>query len=162
MSLTATRWLSPAAAADHLDVYVHRLRGMVSKGLIPAPSLHLGPRQPRYDRAAIDQAMRGQRPEDERAVLLAELSTEQWRSIRRARAEASVLDAAEAGKPVLEVVLSHIVRRQSGDAVWDARDERTHGGTALPLHVLDAPLDVRLADIFRHPPPDPRRKPRSG
>lgn len=103
-----------------------------------------------------------ERPEDERAVLLAELSTEQWRSIRRARAEASVLDAAEAGKPVLEVVLSHIVRRQSGDAVRDARDERTHGGAALPLDVLDAPLDVRLADIFRHPPPDPVRKPRSG
>lgn len=102
-----------------------------------------------------------ERPEDERAVLLAELSTEQWRSIRRARAEASVLDAAEAGKPVLEVVLSHIVRRQSGDAVRDARDERTHGGAALPLDVLDAPLDVRLADIFRHPPPDSRRMPKS-
>ena len=103
-----------------------------------------------------------ERPDDERAVLLAELSTEQWRSIRRARAEASVLDAAEAGKPVLEVVLSHIVRRQSGDAVRDARDERTHGGAALPLDVLDAPLDVRLADIFRHPPPDSRRRPKSG
>lgn len=136
--------IAPEPAAALFRLYAHAFKGrhqlLWSKGL-RAKLL------PEHVELSDQQIV--ERPEDERAVLLAELSTEQWRSIRRARAEASVLDAAESGKPVLEVVLSHIVRRQSGDAVWDARDERTHGGTALPLDVLDAPLDFRLADIGR-------------
>ena len=149
--------IAPEPAAALFRLYAHAFKGRRQLHWSVGLRAKLLPEQVELSDQQIVE-----RPEDERAVLLAELSTEQWRSIRRARAEASVLDAAEAGKPVLEVVLSHIVRRQSGDAVWDARDERTHGGTALSLDVLDAPLDVRLADIFRHPPPDPVRKPRSG
>ena len=149
--------IAPEPAAALFRLYAHAFKGRRQLHWSVGLRAKLLPEQVELSDQQIVE-----RPEDERAVLLAELSTEQWRSIRRARAEASVLDAAESGKPVLEVVLSHIARRQSGGAVWDARDERTHGGTALPPDVLDAPLDVRLADIFRHPPPDPARKPRSG
>ena len=149
--------IAPEPAAALFRLYAHAFKGRRQLHWSVGLRAKLLP-----DQVELSDQQIVERPEDERAVLLAELSTEQWRSIRRAKAEASVLDAAEAGKPVLEVVLSHIARRQSGDAVWDARDERTHGGTALPPDVLDAPLDVRLADIFRHPPPDPARKPRSG
>ena len=141
--------IAPEPAAALFRFYAHAFKGRRQLHWSVGLRAKLLP-----DQVELSDQQIVERPEDERAVLLAELSTEQWRSIRRAKAEASVLDAAEAGKPVLEVVLSHIVRRQSGDAVWDARDERTHGGTALSLDVLDAPLDVRLADIFRHPPPD--------
>ena len=149
--------IAPEPAAALFRLYAHAFKGRRQLHWSVGLRAKLLPEQVELSDQQIVE-----RPEDERAVLLAEISPEQWWSIRRAKAEASVLDAAEAGKPVLEVVLSHIVRRQSGDAVWDARDERTHGGTALSLDVLDAPLDVRLADIFRHPPPDPVRKPRSG
>ena len=143
--------IAPEPAAALFRLYAHAFKGRRQLHWSVGLRAKLLP-----DQVELSDQQIVERPEDERAVLLAELSTEQWRSIRRARAEASVLDAAEAGKPVLEVVLSHIVRRQSGDAVWDARDERTHGGTALSPDVLNAPLDVRLADIFRHPPPDSR------
>ena len=149
--------IAPEPAAALFRLYAHAFKGRRQLHWSVGLRAKLLPEQVELSDQQIVE-----RPEDERAVLLAELSTEQWRSIRRAKAEASVLDAAEAGKPVLEVVLSHIVRRQSGDAVWDARDERTHGGTALSPDVLNAPLDVRLADIFRHPPPDSRRRPKSG
>ena len=141
--------IAPEPAAALFRLYAHAFKGRRQLHWSVGLRAKLLPEQVELSDQQIVE-----RPEDERAVLLAELSTEQWRSIRRAKAEASVLDADEAGKPVLEVVLSHIARRQSGDAVWDARDERTHGGTALSPEVLDAPLDVRLADIFRHPPPD--------
>ena len=149
--------IAPEPAAALFRLYAHAFKGRRQLHWSVGLRAKLLPEQVELSDQQIVE-----RPEDERAILLAELSTEQWRSIRRARAEASVLDAAESGKPVLEVVLSHIARRQSGDAVWDARDERTHGGTALSPDVLNAPLDVRLADIFRHPPPDSRRRPKSG
>ena len=149
--------IAPEPAAALFRLYAHAFKGRRQLHWSVGLRAKLLPEQVELSDQQIVE-----RPEDERAILLAELSTEQWRSIRRARAEASVLDAAESGKPVLEVVLSHIARRQSGGAVWDARDERTHGGTALSPDVLNAPLDVRLADIFRHPPPDSRRRPKSG
>ena len=149
--------IAPEPAAALFRLYAHAFKGRRQLHWSVGLRAKLLPEQVELSDQQIVE-----RPEDERAILLAELSTEQWRSIRRARAEASVLDAAESGKPVLEVVLSHIARRQSGGAVWDARDERTHSGTALSPDVLNAPLDVRLADIFRHPPPDSRRRPKSG
>ena len=51
------RWLSPEQAAAHLCVRPAALRRLLDAGRIPAPSLHLGPRMPRYDRHALDSAM---------------------------------------------------------------------------------------------------------
>jgi hypothetical protein len=49
------RWLDPDTAAAYIRVRVERLRPMVKAGKLPAPSYHLGPNQPRYDRLALDR-----------------------------------------------------------------------------------------------------------
>jgi hypothetical protein len=58
--VTVRRWLTPAAAADRLNVYPHDLPRLVREGKIPAPSRQLGPKRPRYDLEALDRAMMGE------------------------------------------------------------------------------------------------------
>jgi len=57
------RWLSPDDTAHYIGVRAERLRPLVKAGKLPAPSYHLGPNQPRFDRLALDQAFEGGRPE---------------------------------------------------------------------------------------------------
>lgn len=52
-------WLSPHAAATHLGLTLDAFRRRVKAGQLPAPSLKLGERNPRWDRAALDAAMAG-------------------------------------------------------------------------------------------------------
>jgi len=51
-----------------------------------------------------------ERPEDERADLLAELSTDDWKAVRSARMQAALLDAAEADPRCVHVVLEQAKR----------------------------------------------------
>jgi len=48
------RWMDRDACADYISVRVDELPRLVRRGLIPAPSYHLGPRCPRWDRLALD------------------------------------------------------------------------------------------------------------
>lgn len=57
MSAERSRWMSPEATADYLDVRVDALPRLVRAGRVPAPDYRLGPRSPRYDREALDKAM---------------------------------------------------------------------------------------------------------
>lgn len=50
-------------------------------------------------------------PEDERSVLLATLTTEQWKAIRRFKQEAHILTVAEANAELLPVVIGRLVQR---------------------------------------------------
>ena len=52
-------WLYPHAAAAHLGLTLDAFRRRVKAGTLPAPSLALGERNPRWDRAALDAAMTG-------------------------------------------------------------------------------------------------------
>jgi hypothetical protein len=65
------RWLDPDTAAAYIRVRVERLRPMVKAGKLPAPSYHLGPNQPRYDRLALDRVFEGEggdeKPDDKTA-----------------------------------------------------------------------------------------------
>jgi uncharacterized protein (DUF2267 family) len=63
--MTIRRWLTPAAAADRLNVYPHELAKLVREGKIPAPSRRLGPKRPRYDLEALDKAMLGEDAQSE-------------------------------------------------------------------------------------------------
>jgi hypothetical protein len=54
------RWLNPDTAAAYIGVRVERLRPLVKAGKLPAPSYHLGPNQPRWDRLALDRAFSGE------------------------------------------------------------------------------------------------------
>ena len=53
------RWLRPEDCARYLGKPVGALRQLVREGRIPAPSYQLGPRQPRWDRLALDSRMEG-------------------------------------------------------------------------------------------------------
>jgi hypothetical protein len=57
--MTDGRWLNPDEAARYLCVRPSDLRRLVKGGKIPPASYNLGPRLPRYDRLALDAAMRG-------------------------------------------------------------------------------------------------------
>lgn len=52
-------WLSPRDAADYLGILSEDLPSLVRRGLLPAPSQHLGPRRPRYPQAELDRFMAG-------------------------------------------------------------------------------------------------------
>lgn len=53
------RWLDLTAAAAYLSVRADRLMVLVKEGRVPAPSYALGPRQPRWDRLALDAKFDG-------------------------------------------------------------------------------------------------------
>lgn len=53
------RWLDPEAAAAYISVRVDQLRRLEKAGKLPEPSMHLGPRKPRYDRLKLDAMFDG-------------------------------------------------------------------------------------------------------
>ena len=53
----AARWLDTYAAAAHVGLNPDAFRRRVKAGTLPKPSDALGPRNPRWDRAALDAAM---------------------------------------------------------------------------------------------------------
>lgn len=59
MALDLPRWLDRDACAAYISVRVDELPRLMKRGLLPAPSLHLGPRCPRWDRQALDARFDG-------------------------------------------------------------------------------------------------------
>lgn len=59
MPLLEPRWLSARDTADYICVRVGDLSCLVKQGRIPAPAYLLGPRQPRWDRLALDVCFEG-------------------------------------------------------------------------------------------------------
>jgi hypothetical protein len=53
------RWLTADEAARHLRITTDALRRLVKAGHVPPPSTRLGPRNPRWDVLALDDAMHG-------------------------------------------------------------------------------------------------------
>lgn len=53
------RWLDRDACAAYISVRVDELPRLQKRGLLPAPSYHLGPRCPRWDREALDARFAG-------------------------------------------------------------------------------------------------------
>ncbi|MGI4793644.1 MAG: hypothetical protein ACRYG8_06060 [Janthinobacterium lividum] len=58
LTLMLSRWLSPTIAAAYLTTTAGGLRALTKLGKIPPPNYQLGPRRPRWDRLALDAAMR--------------------------------------------------------------------------------------------------------
>ena len=54
------RWLSARDTADYISVRVGDLSRLVKQDRLPAPSYLLGPKQPRWDRVAVDAGFIGQ------------------------------------------------------------------------------------------------------
>jgi hypothetical protein len=54
-----TRWLDRHALAQHISVRVDAIARLQRAGRLPAPSYHLGVRQPRWDRSKVDAALSG-------------------------------------------------------------------------------------------------------
>jgi hypothetical protein len=105
----SARWLDRKACAAYICVKVSALRRLTKQGLLPPPSLLLGPRTPRWDREAVDRLFLGRAREDgvsaavQRAVaaILAEGEIKQRRRAERQAAEAEKAQrrAAKAGRP---------------------------------------------------------------
>jgi hypothetical protein len=57
--MTEPRWLDAEAAAAYISVRVDELPRLRRAGKLPAPSCHLGPRKPRYDRLQLDAMFGG-------------------------------------------------------------------------------------------------------
>lgn len=53
------RWLDRDALAAHICVRPDAIARLVRAGRLPAPSYHLGPRQPRWDRERVDATLAG-------------------------------------------------------------------------------------------------------
>lgn len=53
------RWLDRDQTAHYLSVRVDELPRLLRRGKLPSPSLHLGPRTPRWDRHALDAMFAG-------------------------------------------------------------------------------------------------------
>lgn len=103
-----------------------------------------------------------ERPDDEQAILVGTLTVEDWRAVRRCRAESAVLDAAEGGPDAMAAVLDQITvlasrpvpsggieqspvpTRSGGRGAGLSR----HNATTSQCHHSESPL-----------PPDPCRGP---
>jgi hypothetical protein len=53
------RWLDRDALARHISVRVDAIARLQRAGRLPAPSYHLGARQPRWDREQVDATLAG-------------------------------------------------------------------------------------------------------
>lgn len=58
------RWLDRDALAVYISVRVDEVRKLLRAGKLPAPSYHLGPKSPRWDRLAVDACFEGRAPSD--------------------------------------------------------------------------------------------------
>ena len=75
------------------------------------------------------------RPDDERAALLSEISTAQWKAIRNARAQASILDAAESDPRLISVLIDRIMAKAGIDwGMPQAHPSMTGLGAFYGLH----------------------------
>ena len=97
--------IDPEPAAALFRLYAHAFKGrhqlLWSKGL----RAKLLPEQVELSDQQIVE-----RPDDERADLLAELSTDDWKAVRVAKMQAALLDAAEADPRCVHVVLEQAKR----------------------------------------------------
>lgn len=165
--------IAPEAAAALFRLYAHAFKGRRQLHWSVGLRAKLLPEQVELSDQQIVE-----RPDDERAILLAELSTDDWKAIRRVNGQAAVLEAAERGKDELAAVLYTLTASRTGspsDAGPDASSPmpqaRGRGAGALrsfcpvchmPLSgghcarcnpspgrsLPGVALDIRLADIF--------------
>jgi predicted DNA-binding transcriptional regulator AlpA len=62
------RWLKAEDLATYAGVRIDYLRRYVKAGKLPAPSYHLGPRSPRWDKEAVDALFAGAQYRHARSV----------------------------------------------------------------------------------------------
>ena len=165
--------IAPEPAAALFRLYAHAFKGRRQLHWSVGLRAKLLPEQVELSDQQIVE-----RPDDERAILLAELSTDDWKAIRRVHGQAAVLEAAERGKDELAAVLYSLTASRTGSPSGCGPDAsvpmpqargRGDGGERsfcpvcfLPLaagHCVRCssppgrvrslvPLDFRLADIF--------------
>lgn len=68
MAEDPARWMDREALAAYVSVRVDYIPRPVKAGKLPAPSLHLGPKSPRWDRYAVDACFEGEARSASRSV----------------------------------------------------------------------------------------------
>lgn len=79
-SLHEPRWLDADDTAAYIGKRVEQLPRLVKDGKLPEPSRHLGPKQPRWDRLAIDRLFEGDSHGESVETILTQLE-QQARSV---------------------------------------------------------------------------------
>ena len=77
------RWLDPEDTARYISAQRREVTRLVREGKLPAPSLHLGPRQPRWDRTKIDALFDPGQAQSSEAVLDAAVQAIRAQNARR-------------------------------------------------------------------------------
>ena len=153
--------IDPEPAAALFRLYAHAFKGrhqlLWSKGL----RAKLLPEQVELSDQQIVE-----RPDDERAVLLAELSTDDWKAIRRVHGQAAVLEAAERGKDELAAVLYSFTASRTGspsgcgpDASVPMPQARGRGAGALRSFCPVCHMPLAGGHCIRCNPPPGRQLP---
>jgi len=107
--------IAPEPAAALFRLYAHAFKGRRQLHWSVGLRAKLLPDQVELsDQDLVD------RPDDERAALLSEISTAQWKAIRNARAQASILDAAESDPRLISVLIDRIMSVSGGCSEGDA------------------------------------------
>ena len=107
--------IAPEPAAALFRLYAHAFKGRRQLHWSVGLRAKLLPDQVELsDQELVD------RPDDERAALLSEISTAQWKAIRNARAQASILDAAESDPRLISVLIDRIMSVSGGCSEGDA------------------------------------------
>ena len=106
--MVEARWLDRDAVADHISVPVHEVARLQRRGKLPPPSLHLGPRSPRWWRPDIDAAfgLALPSPQPQGAANLAAAIEEE--AGRRARRQAQAGRRDHAGIPLSRLAASRV------------------------------------------------------
>lgn len=138
--------ISPEPAAALFRLYAHAFKGRRQlhwsvglRGKLLPGNVELS------DQELVD------RPDDDRAVFLAAISPEDWRSVRRAKAQAALLDAAESDPRLISAVInqSRLVAAKGGAGM---RDSAPSDAISAPQPVVPSTSlmgDFRLVDVFR-------------
>lgn len=116
--------IAPEPAAALFRLYAHAFKGRRQLHWSVGLRAKLLPEQVELsDQELVD------RPDDERAALLSDITTAQWKAIRNARAQASVLDAAESDPRLISVLIDRIMSRAGiGSACGAAGTQAEHDG----------------------------------
>lgn len=98
--------IAPEPAAALFRLYAHAFKGRRQLHWSVGLRAKLLPEQVELsDQELVDM------PDDERASLLSSVTADQWRAIRRFKAQASILDAAESDPRLIQVLIDQIMLR---------------------------------------------------
>jgi integrase len=161
------RWLDREAVAQYIRVKESALPRLVKAGRLPPPSYHLGPRQPRWDRLALDACFEGgiasTDPDVAVQALVQEILAEprpaaadpDFRTVRKRLADGSVKEYRYPRRPIAKVPryapdsLDALLAAYRLSPEYAAKAKATRAQYAIYLRALDKIGHLKVSDLRR-------------